>query len=133
MNNTGKVWQITDLVKLIGKWKSEFEKVWDVEQINNNNDFQNLIYLLFICNYDSGVVVRKNSTEHNEPNRLMIKICKHNSGFYLIHFEVYQKRKRTPEYETMHLIEYLITDPIEIQMNLAELIIDNDTLLQFFK
>ena len=132
-NNTNKVWQITDLVKKIGKWKSEFEKTANVEQLNNNNDFQNLIYLLFTCEYDSGVVVRKDSTEPNEPNRLMIKICKHNPPFYLIHFEIYKKHKRTPCYDNIYLIEYLKETPLKIQRKLSVFILENHILLDFFK
>ena len=123
---TNKLWRITDLVRLIGAWKSEFEKASDIEKLNDNINIQNLIYLLFNTSNDCGLLIQK------RDSRLSIRICVHLEDFIVINFEIFGKYKKRPCYENMLIIDDNETH-LKIQYLIAEFILKDDKISDFFR
>ena len=59
---TNKLWAITDLIKMIGQYKYEFEHISDIEKLNAAPLFQHIIAIIFNCNSDNGVIKYDNRT-----------------------------------------------------------------------
>ena len=85
MNHIQKVWTVTDLIKEIGKWKTEFERVSDIENINNNFCFQHLIGLVFYCNCETSLV------KYNSQNRdrMQVQVCRCNPNIAVVQVYFY--------------------------------------------
>lgn len=126
MNYTNKIWRITDLVKEIGKWKTEFELTNDIEKLNEIQHFQNLIYLLFNSRFDTGLILK------TEDTRLHIGICFHVENTIVISFEMFEKYQRKPCYKNLFCIGNSEV-PYKIQYQLAEFILQDDKILEFFR
>ena len=126
MNAIQQVWRITDLIKLIGSLKHDFEHNIDIEQINNTYLFQHLIPLIFYLNSESGIV------KYNAKNgdRMRIQICKCNPSTTVIQFDLFDKRKRTPFYYDSILL-HNIEKPFANQRILAEWVLNDQLLLNF--
>ena len=128
MNAVQKVWRITDLVRLIGLFKHDFEHNMDIEQINNTYLFQHLIPLIFFIRSDSGVV------KYNAKNddRMRIEICKCNPQITVIQFDLFHKHKRTQYYHDSIFLDN-DKEPLVNQRRLSECILNDSLLLGFFK
>ena len=122
-----KAFAITDIVKIIGDFKNQFERASDIEKLNNLTAFQNLVFELFSCKNDSGIIIR-----NENEDRLEIRICFHNSTYITIQFICYEKYKRIPYY-----YEPLFLDKqhksIDLQYQLSEYILNDNMVLEFFK
>ena len=123
---TNKVWAITDIVKLIGKFKGQMEHCIDIEKINQVYSFQSLLCHLFYHLYDSGIIVRSKMNE----DRMHISICKHQNHMVLISFELYGKYKKMPFYVDQLFLNFN-EKAIDNQYKIANHIL-NDTLLSHF-
>ena len=121
-----KVWRITDLVRLIGAWKSDFELIYDIEKLNSIQHFQDLIYILFNSLHDCGLVIRKND------KRLYVNLCFHMEGSIVINFEVFEKYKKRSCYESLLVIDDN-KEPCDIQYIIADHIWKDDNILEFFR
>jgi hypothetical protein len=129
MNFTQKVFQITDLIKYIGKFKKQFEDADNIDKLNNTYIFQNLICLIFgnKCEHDSGLIIK-----NGEDDRLIINICFHNHNHIHIRFTTFQKYQRNPYYFDFILLNKNII-PIDNQYLFSTFIINDSILLPFFK
>ena len=128
MNGIQRVWRITDLIKLIGTFKHDFEHNMDIQQLNNSYLFQHIIPLIFYLKCESGVV------KYNVQNgqRMRIQVCKCNPNTTIIQFDLFEKRKRTPYYhDTIFL--HNNDKPLGNQRILAEWILNDTLILSFFK
>ena len=112
----------------IGKWKSMFENQCDIEKLNNTVFFQYLIPIIFYLKYESGI------TKYNAKNddRMQIQVCKCNSQITVIQMDLYHKRKRIPYYHDSILLNNN-EKPLVNQRKLAEWILNDQLLLDFFK
>ena len=120
-----KVWRITDLVKMISKWKHMFEQVSDIEQLNESTTFQHLVWHIFGRIYDSSLIVRHNT------ERLHISICKHKSPLVITTFKILEKRKRIPYYFDILFLDSN-SSALTNQRKLAQRILNDSLLLPFF-
>ena len=125
---THKLWSITDLIKMIGQYKHEFEHANDIEKLNQVNSFQSFVYHLFYRKYDSGIIIR--SKMNND--RLHISICKHQYPDIIISFELYEKYKKIPYYADTLFLDFNKT-PVDNQLVLANHILNDTMLFHFFK
>ena len=126
MNAINKVWCISDLCKMIGSYKHQFEVAKDVQYLSNNNDYQHLLYHIYNYQYDTGVTIRKNS------DRMRVKVCTCNKDQIVLTFELFEKCKRIPYYyDTLFLNKN--KQAIDNQRKLAVWIINDPLLLPFFK
>lgn len=125
---TNKVFQITDLVRLIAYYKHLFEDAYDIDCLNNNYQFEHLIYHIFYDKYDSGLIVRNKDID----DRLSIQICKHDKTKILITFEAYEKYKRTFYYSTQLLLDRQKQTALFNQREIAWFILNDNILLPFF-
>ena len=128
MNAIQQVWRITDLVRLIGLFKHNFEHIMDIENLNNTYLFQHLIPLIFFIRSDSGVV------KYNDCNgeRMRIEICKCNPNISVVQFDLFHKHKRTQYYHNTIFLNNK-DQPLANQRKLAECILNDTLLLDFFK
>ena len=128
MNAIQKVWQITDLIRLIGSFKHDMEHNMDIENLNNNFCFQHLIGIIFFLKFDNGVVTYSDCN----GERMRIEICKCDPNITVVQFDLFEKRKRTPYYfDSLFLIND--NKPLDNQRILAECILNDLLLLDFFK
>ena len=130
---TNKVWKISDLIKLIGSYKGEFENATDIEKLNKVQTFQHLVYHVFsdseFCN---GLVIRNTLNEH----RLLISICKHKRPTVLISFSCFKKYKRIPyHFDTLflNLDNERCNNPTLEQRKLSTIILNDGILFEFFR
>ena len=123
-----KLWAITDLINVINKYKHEFERANDIEKLNSTQLFQHLIGLIFYCKCDSGTIKYDNKTSE----RLSIRICKCHTDTIIIHTEVLQKYKRSGYYYNTLFLD-TNTNPVDNQRLLANWILHNPLLLNFFR
>ena len=126
-NFTNKVFRITDLVKVIGKYKHEFENALDVARLNENVLFQDLIRAIFACQHDSCLFKR-----NKDEDRIKITICKHNDPIIIVTCFVNAKFKQKPYHVEMFFMSSNIL-PIHNQRKLSKWILDDSILLSFFK
>ena len=128
MNSIQHVWRITDLIKKIGKWKHEFERVSDIEQINNTYLFQHLIPLIFYLKCENGVV------KYNAKNgdRMRIHVCKCNPNISVVQFDLFEKYKRTQYYHDSIFLDN-DKEPLVNQRRLSEWILNDWLVLDFFR
>ena len=126
---SAQVWRITDLIKLIGKWKHEFEKAIDIEKLNRIEVFQHLVYHIFNpSEFDSGLIIRNTLNE----DRLMISICRHKQPFVLLSFSCLEKYKRIPyHFDTLSL--NLDHSSVDNQSQLGTMILNDNILFHFFR
>ena len=124
-----KVWQITDLIKMIGKWKHEFEKATDIEKLNRIEVFQHLVYHIFNpSEFDSGLIIRNTLNDH----RLSVTVCKHKPPIVMISFSCLEKHKRNPYYfDTLSL--NVDNNGIDNQRALTEMVLNDNILFHFFR
>ena len=124
MNPIQRCWQITDLIKLIGSFKHDFEHNMDIQKLNNTYTFQHLIPIIFYL----GCV--KYNTKNGQ--RMRIQICKCNPQITVVQFDLFEKRKRIQFY---HSTLFLINDnkPLDNQRLLSEWILNDSLLLDFFR
>ena len=115
---------ISDLVKLIGSYKHDFEKVSDLEKLNNVKQFQELIYKVFNCKYDTGMILKQSDS------RLNIRLCFHNRDCMIIYFGAYQKYRKISYYEDT-LILNRCDSAITLQRQLSEFILYDTILLSY--
>ena len=125
---TKKVWSVTDLIKLISKYKHEFEHAHDIEKLNNLHVFQHLVFHIFHRKYDSGMILKSEITN----DRLQITICKHKYPYVMITFDTYEYRKRRPFYVQQLFIDFN-EQPINNQQMLSNFVLNDSMLLQFFE
>ena len=119
-----KLWQITDLIKLIGSLKKEMECATDIEKLNKIPTFQHLVYHIFNpSEFDSGLIIRNILNE----DRLSITICKHKPPIVMISFSCLEKCKRIP-----YLFDTLSLNGIDNQRELATMILNDNILFHFF-
>ena len=123
-----KLFAVTDLVSEIGKWKSMFEHQDDIQRINNTYLFQHLVPLIFFFKHETGI------TKYNAKNddRIQIQICRCDSRITVIQMDLYHKRKRIAYYHDSILLNNN-EKPIVNQRKLAEWILNDSLLLDFFK
>ena len=124
---TDLIWSITDMIKLIGKWKSEFEVASDIEKLNNTQMFQIIMVHIFYYEYDTSLLFK-----NAQQQRLIIKICKHKPNVIIIELNVLDKYKRKPR-DILILVVDKNEHSCEQQLRLSKYILKNDTLLSFFK
>jgi hypothetical protein len=126
---TNKVFQITDLIKHIAKFKHQFEYAEDIDKLNNTHIFQNLVCLIFAnnCTHDHGLIVKS-----SEDERMIINVCFHNSNHIHLRFSVFGKYKRVPYYFDFILLQK-DDPPLHNQYLLSQFILNDDILLPFFK
>ena len=123
---SAKLWAITDLIKMIGQYKHEFENIADIEKLNNTQLFQHLVAIIFSCNCDNGIVKYDNQTRE----RLNIRVCKCDPYMIIVQTELFQKYKRLPYYtDTLFLDKN--TNPVDNQRLLANFILHDPLLLHF--
>ena len=126
LKHTNKLWSITDLVKMIGQYKHEFENISDIEKLNATRLFQHIIAIIFNCNSDNGVIKYDNRT----GERLSIRVCKCDHNMIIVQAELFHKYKRISYYmDTMFLDKNAC--PINNQRLLANWILNNQMLLHF--
>ena len=123
-----KTFAITDILKIIGDWKTEFERVSDIENINNNLCFQHLIGLVFYCNCETSLV----TYNHRNRDRMQIKVCKCNPNITVVQVDLFEKYKRTPYYHDS-LFLYNDETPLANQRILSECVLNDSVLLEFFR
>ena len=129
MSYTNQVFRITDLVKIIGSFKKEFELADDIRRLNDNSLFQQLILLIYNSLHDAGII-----TKNEKEERLQIKICfcLKIIPLIIIDFKIYEKYKKKHKYRNMFFINP--DDKAYItQQDLSKFILDQDVLLSFFK
>ena len=128
MSSTQKVWAITDLIKEIGKWKTEFEIANDIEKLNNTYLMQYLVGLIFYCNCETSVI------KYNDKNRerMSVYICKCNPNITIVQFDIFEKYKRIPYY---HDNIFLKNNKcaLENQRMFVEWVLNDPLLVEFFR
>ena len=127
MSSTQKVWAITDLIKEIGKWKTEFEIANDIEKLNNTYLMQYLVGLIFYCNCETSVI------KYNDKNRerMSVHICKCYSNITVVQFDIFEKYKRIPYYHDNILLKNN-ESALENQRSLGKLVLNDPLLVEFF-
>ena len=125
---TYKLWQITDLINVISKYKHEFENIADIEKLNQVYSFQSLVYHVFYKKYDSGIIIRNKMNN----DRLHISICKHQYPDIIISFELYGKYKKRPYYVDTLFLDFNEI-PVDNQLVLANHVLNDIMLLHFFQ
>ena len=125
---TNKLWTITDLIKEVGKWKTEFENIADIEKLNQSHSFQSLVYHVFYRQYDSGIIIRNKMNN----DRLHISICKHQYPDIITSFELYGKYKKRPFYVDTLFLDFNKM-PIDNQRVLANFVLNDTMLFHFFE
>ena len=123
-----KLWQITDLIKLIGSFKKEMERATDIEKLNSIEVFQHLVYHIFNpSEFDKGLIIRNTLNE----DRLSITICKHKLPAIMISFSAIHKHKRNPyHFDTLCL--HLDNNSMDNQRELTTMVLDDNILFHFF-
>ena len=124
---TNKLWAITDLIKMIGQYKHEFENITDIEKLNATRLFQHIIAIIFNCNSDNGVIKYDNRT----GERLSIRVCKCDYDMIIVQAELFKKYKRIAYYSDMLFLDKNAY-PIHNQRLLADWILHDQLLLPFF-
>ena len=125
---THKLWSVTDLIKMIGHYKHEFENIADIEKLNYTRLFQHLVAIIFSCNSDNGVIKYDNRT----GERLTMRVCKCSSDIIIVQTELFKKYKRIPYYyDTLFLDKN--SNPVDNQRLLANWILKDKLLLHFFR
>ena len=128
MSYINKVWRITDLIKVIGRYKKEFETISDIEKLNSTRLFQHLVAIIFSCKCDNGVIKYDNRT----GERLNIRVCKCDQQTIIVRTELFKKYKRIPYYcDTLFLDKN--SNPVDNQRILADWILHDQLLLPFFR
>ena len=124
-----KLWQITDMIKLIGSFKKEMERATDIEKLNTIPTFQHLVYHIFNpSEFDSGLIIRNTLNE----DRLMISICRHKQPFVLLSFSCLEKYKRIPyHFDTLSI--NLDHSSVDNQSQLVTMILNDNILFHFFR
>lgn len=61
---TNKVFQITDLVKLIGKFKGEMEKAEDIKKLNNNSGYKFILKQVWELSLNTWATQKTTSWRH---------------------------------------------------------------------
>ena len=125
---TDGLWQITDLIKMIGQYKKLFENITDIEKLNQSHSFQSLVYHVFYRQYDSGIIIRNKMNN----DRLHISICKHQYPDIITSFELYGKYKKRPYYVDTLFLDFNEM-PIDNQRVLANHILNDSLLFHFFE
>ena len=125
---THELWAITDLIKEIAKWKTEFENIADIEKLNATRLLQHLVAIIFNCNSDNGVIKYDNRT----GERLNIRVCKCDENSIIVQTELFKKYKRIPYHYDMFFLDKN-SNPVDSQRLLAEWILNDQLLLHFFR
>ena len=128
MSSTQKVWAITDLIKEISMWKTEFEIANDIEKLNNTYLMQYLVGLVFFCKCETSVV------KYNDINRerMSIHICKCDSNITVVQFDIFEKYKRLPYYHDYMLLKNN-TCAVENQRLLSTWVLNDPLVVEFFR
>ena len=130
MKYSQKVFQITDLIRKIGKYKHQFETFADFQQLNNSHNLQHLIFHIFYYTFNSSVVIYNPNIEE----RLVIKIDKTIPKHIFLTFQIFQKYKRK-ECIYMDILSLYpkLKLPFKLQQQISNHILKDNMLLQFFK
>ena len=126
MNAVNRVFRITDLVRLISKWKHLFEEVNDLTKLNNTPEFEHLMVHLFYFKENSGLLLRKNE------ERLSIKITLDTKPFIIVSVNIFEKYKKKPYFNDFMIVD-MDDDPLINQQKVGKWILDDPILLCFFK
>ena len=124
-----RVFSISDLLKHIGKFKHEFESASDREKINDNFDFQHILFHIFHNKFDTGIIMKDNT------DRLKMKVCFCNPQYIDIIFDCFEKYQRIPYYSDNIIFsaQQIDTESLTAQYELANFIINDNILLPFFQ
>ena len=122
-----QVWRITDLIKMISKWKHEFEVASDLQKLNESTSFQHLVFHVFGHTFDNCMIVRNKCNSE----RLRVSICKHRKPLIIVTFEILAKRKKLPFYFDILFLD-MNNSALTNQRKLADRILNDPMLLYFF-
>ena len=126
---TNKVFAITDLVRVIGDFKHDFERASDIEYLSANNQFQHLVYHIFNNICDSSMLIRN---LHNSE-RLAINICVHKKPYIVVRLGAFHKYKRLPFYIDILFLDTEKSPIFNQRQVVANNILSDEILLPFFQ
>ena len=124
-----KVWRISDIIKMIGEFKHQFEQAQDISRLNMSHSFQSLVFHVFYYEYNNSVIIRNNISN----NRLHISIIKSKYPSVVITFELYHKYKRLPYYFDILFLDFNNNNALHNQFILTQHILNDNMLLTFFR
>ena len=117
-----KVWRISDLVKMIGEFKHQFELAQDVEKLNMSYSFQSLVFHVFYYEYNNSAIIRNTIS----TDRLHISIIKSKYPSVVITFELYHKYERLPYYFDILFLDFNNNNALHNQFILKQHILNDN-------